>query len=318
MVKIAVAGGSGNVGQEIIDALVATKKHEILLLSRKDAPPAGETVPGVTWVKADYGSLELLAEILQGVDTVLSFIVAHSDLGNTSQKNLIDAAVRAGVRRFAPSEWASSRFDHMPWYDGKAEMREYLKNLNKDKKVLEYTLFQPGLFVNYLTYPYKSTKHIQPMATPIDFGSRRFLMVEGGDDARITLTTAEDTAKVIIRAIEYEGEWPVVSGIKGDEVTLGKLVEIGERVRGGSFHVERLKADDLQAGVVKSSWVPKAEHPSFTPEQREAFTMQLTAGIVLGMSAEAFSVSDEWNQLLPDYTFTKAEDFLVDAWRGKP
>lgn len=36
---------------------------------------------------------------------MLSFIVAHLDPGNASQKNLITASIKAGVKRFAPSEW---------------------------------------------------------------------------------------------------------------------------------------------------------------------------------------------------------------------
>jgi hypothetical protein len=44
---------------------------------------------------------------LHGVDTVLSFIVAFEDAEGTIQKNLIDASVAAGVKRFAPSEWAT-------------------------------------------------------------------------------------------------------------------------------------------------------------------------------------------------------------------
>ena len=59
----------------------------------------------MAWVKANYDDPAQLAEILHGVDTVLSFIVAHSDPGSQAQKNLIEAAVQAGVRRFAPSEW---------------------------------------------------------------------------------------------------------------------------------------------------------------------------------------------------------------------
>jgi hypothetical protein len=118
----------------------------------------------VTWVKTNYENVEQLADTLRGIDTVLSFIVTHADLGNVAQKNLIDAAVRAGVRRFAPSEWATSvsssswktamlsvfscllrvnpdldsirsSFHYMPWYAGKAEIREYLRELNQDKKV---------------------------------------------------------------------------------------------------------------------------------------------------------------------------------------
>jgi hypothetical protein len=61
----------------------------------------------VTWFKTSYQDLTELTEILQGIHTVLSFIVTQSDPGNISQKNLIDAAVQAGVKRFAPSEWAT-------------------------------------------------------------------------------------------------------------------------------------------------------------------------------------------------------------------
>ncbi len=53
----------------------------------------------------NYDDQSELVEALQGVHTVLSFIQLLSDPENKSQKNLIDAAIAAGVRRFAPSEW---------------------------------------------------------------------------------------------------------------------------------------------------------------------------------------------------------------------
>jgi len=61
---------------------------------------------GVTWVKADYEDQKQMAQILQGVHTVLSFI-APQDPASTVQKTVIDAALQAGVKRFAPSEWAT-------------------------------------------------------------------------------------------------------------------------------------------------------------------------------------------------------------------
>jgi uncharacterized protein YbjT (DUF2867 family) len=64
-------------------------------------------IGGVTWVKANYGGPEQLAQILQGVHTLLSFISPNGDIGSIVQKNLIDAAVQAGVKRFAPSEWST-------------------------------------------------------------------------------------------------------------------------------------------------------------------------------------------------------------------
>jgi hypothetical protein len=56
-------------------------------------------------VQVDYTDKEALAKALAGVETVLSFITVNSDHDSASQKNLIDASIKAGVKRFAPSEW---------------------------------------------------------------------------------------------------------------------------------------------------------------------------------------------------------------------
>ena len=70
--------------------------------------------------------------------------------------------------------------------------------------------------------------------------------------------------------------------------------------------------------MVKSTWLPKVDHPAIPVEQRNALAAGFLSGVLLGMSAGAFSVSDEWNRLLPDYEITRAENFLADAWREKP
>jgi hypothetical protein len=46
-----------------------------------------------------------LVEALQGIHTVLSFTQTMGDPEDTTQKNLIDAAIKAEVKRFAPSQW---------------------------------------------------------------------------------------------------------------------------------------------------------------------------------------------------------------------
>jgi hypothetical protein len=106
---------------------------------------------GITQKKTTYEDQAQLVEVLQGVHTVLSFLVTPEDPASIAQKNLIDAAIQAGVKRFAPSEWAwyasylpavfspiltvsSSELDHISWYAYKGEIRRYLEGLNKDKK----------------------------------------------------------------------------------------------------------------------------------------------------------------------------------------
>jgi uncharacterized protein YbjT (DUF2867 family) len=60
---------------------------------------------GVTWRVVDYNDKNDLVEALRGIHTVLSFVNPMEDDKNNSQKNLIDASVTAGVKRFAPSEY---------------------------------------------------------------------------------------------------------------------------------------------------------------------------------------------------------------------
>ena len=120
----------------------------------------------------------------------------------------------------------------MPWYAGKAFIRSYLQDLNKNGLVLEYSLFQPGLFLNYLTHPHPSAAHVKTFATPFDFENRRMIVPKGCESVRISLTTVQDLAAIVVKAVEYEGIWPVIGGVKGCSLTLGELVKLGEEVRG--------------------------------------------------------------------------------------
>jgi hypothetical protein len=79
-----------------------------IISSSTNSPPKTSveiSTPGVTVREVNYDSKSELVKALQGVHTVLSFIQLLSDPESKSQKNLIDASILAGVKRFAPSEW---------------------------------------------------------------------------------------------------------------------------------------------------------------------------------------------------------------------
>ena len=100
------------------------------------------------------------------------------------------------------------------------------------QKVIEYTLFQPGLLLDYLASPYQTAKHVAPLDTVFDFQNRRAIVVEGHEDAVMTFTAVADLAAIVARSVEYEGEWPEVSGISGNRVTVARVIEIGEKICG--------------------------------------------------------------------------------------
>ena len=67
---------------------------------------AEQSTSAVSWRVVNYSDKNDLVEALRGIHTVLSFInQPMADLKNSSQKNLIDASIVAGVKRFAPSEY---------------------------------------------------------------------------------------------------------------------------------------------------------------------------------------------------------------------
>jgi hypothetical protein len=207
-------------------------------------------------------------------------------------------------------------------------------------QMLEYTLFQPGLFLDYLASPYKTAKYVAPLDSVFDYQHRRAIVVDGHEDAIMTLTTAADLAEIVARAVDYEGEWPRIGGIRGNRVTFTQILEIGERIRGAiesirlhspgdlsfcsheipgrPFTIEKVKLDDLEAGNLKTSWALEKRHQAVPEDQAASLVKAASIGILLSSAKGAWAVSDEFNQLFPDYKFTEIEDFLTKVWDGKP
>ncbi|KIW12377.1 hypothetical protein PV08_09654 [Exophiala spinifera] len=317
MVKLAIAGGSGQVAREIIDALLATRNHDITILTRNETHP-NDDLPGIQRRVVDYSDQNSLVEALRGFHTLLSFIQPLSDPEGRVQKTLIDAAIAAGVKRFAPSEYGSAGTINMPWWSGKEKIREYLREVNTESKVLEYILFQPGLFLDYLAFPYKTSKHIDPLRSVFDIQSCRALMVEGHGDAVMTLTSAKDVAALVARAVDYQGQWPEVGGISGNRMSVAQIIATGEEIRGRPFTIEKVKSEDLEAGVLKTSWSLAKRHQSISEEQANGMATTVSIGILLSCSKGAWDVSNELNQLFPDHHFDDMQSFLTRVWDGKP
>jgi uncharacterized protein YbjT (DUF2867 family) len=106
-----------------VSVLVVSVRFSLLIGLRSQQAP-DLTQQGINVDQVDYDDISTLTRHLQGVHTVLSFIVSMTDLQGTTQKNLIDACVAAGVKRFAPSEWGTyvSRHLHcIPGIEGVGE-----------------------------------------------------------------------------------------------------------------------------------------------------------------------------------------------------
>lgn len=72
---------------------------------------------------------------------------------------------------------------------------------------------------------------MEPLSTMIDFQHRRAIVVDG-HDPMMTYTTVQDLAAVVARAVDLDGEWPIIGGIRGNRLPASEILKIGERVQG--------------------------------------------------------------------------------------
>ena len=83
-------------------------------------------------------------------------------------------------------------------------------------------------------------KHVKPVLIHYDFNERRAILMEGSEDSRMTLTSIHGFTNMVASATEYEGQWPVVGGIRGDELSVKELIALGEKIRSSSPYSHRL------------------------------------------------------------------------------
>ncbi|KAF2441577.1 NmrA-like family protein-like protein [Karstenula rhodostoma CBS 690.94] len=314
MVRIAVAGGTGNVATEILRAPIASG-HEISILTR--SPPTTRT-PGVTYKTVDYTDLAALTTALRGFDVCLSFLVVHLDTDCTAQKNLIHASIAAGVKRFAPSEWGIKNGSDVPPYANKDAIAGYLEELKAKGELgrMQYCLFQPSIFMDYFAHPRPLSPGLITWPFFVDFERRRAMVLDGGEQP-IVLTAIADISAVLDLALSDTDVWPAVGGMRGARTSINELLSLGKKLRGGEWSVEHVRGEDIERGVLTASWVPIMSHPVIPQDDREAFSREFVIMFFKGIMRGAWDVSAEWNEKFPGYKFTGLEEYLSRAWDGR-
>ncbi|KAK3301389.1 uncharacterized protein B0H64DRAFT_37294 [Chaetomium fimeti] len=232
MMRIAIAGAGGFA--QILAQQVSQTAHALLVLSRNPHPELEECCPGCQVAIVDYDDVENLRYTLQGVDLVISTIAGNEQL------NLIDAARRARVRVFVPSEFEGD-LSHRPANDpldrGSQSALQLLEGWSQSKSHrLRYTVFSCGIFMERFgpgglqTYGIGAGSGIQgPDDYLVNLQEARAEIILGnssGRPVRISMTSVYDVAQFITAALELGlDNWPKEFRMRGDSVTAQELVE---------------------------------------------------------------------------------------------
>ncbi|RDW72892.1 NmrA-like family protein [Coleophoma cylindrospora] len=231
--NVAVLGAGGNLGPSIVEALLDAK-FNVTVLSRHSST---NTFPSAVQVrKVDYNSESSLIEDLRGQDAVVSVL---GSAGLASQKTVVDAAVKAGVQRFIPSEFGvdTQALEGSPLatlLKDKTDTTEYLKNVSSQHTGFSWTGIATNLFFDWglrvgslgFSIPNKT-------ATIIDSGNEPFF---GTNLKAIGLAVVS-----VLQHPETSNRYLRVSSFT---TTQNELLSILESESGGQWTVSKEAADE--------------------------------------------------------------------------
>lgn len=213
---------SGTIGRPILKYLLESNHFdEVRVLTRSDSQ--NSFPPGAIVKKVDYDSTSSLEEALRGVDGLVSALAFEVI---DTQKNLVDAATSAGVRRMIPAEYGNDTMNPklatMPIYQPKIAIREQCERKSEETG---------GRFTWTVVMNASFLGSDWTLDFIVDMTHRRCEIKDGGD-VLFCAATYDDIARAVLGIFVHPEETanrPVK--ISSVDTTQNELLAIAQEVR---------------------------------------------------------------------------------------
>ncbi|KAI4249442.1 MAG: hypothetical protein LQ352_005647 [Teloschistes flavicans] len=242
---------------------------------------------------------------LAGVSAVISVVLGPAQIA------LIDAAARAGVRRFAPAE-----------FEGQAALRPATDALDRGKRSalerLRYHQTHSGMrytsFVCGILYERFSPGGMMASRIGVRSGiggegdylmhiSQRRARIPyaiNGQPATICMTSAEDVGKFVAAAIALQN-WPLELRMRGDRMNVSRLVQIAETVRNTYFEKNQYNSQSMQSELALA-------------QASQAIQQQLRVISMMATANGRFDFANANLNTMVDVTPKRFQTWLQEVW----
>ncbi|KAI9751935.1 MAG: hypothetical protein M4579_005818 [Chaenotheca gracillima] len=242
--NIVLIGGSGNLGALVLRELQATNKFNVTVLSRASS---SSTFPaGVKVVKSDY-SEDSLVEIFRGQDAVIATLTTTA---SGDQYPILNAAAKAGVKRFIPSEFGINSTNKRageltPIASKKLEVTDHIRKLSKEYPQFSYTNISTGPFFDWgLINGFLGADLSNHTFTLWDDGTRPF-----------SVTLVSSIARAVVRILLHTPSSETSNRhlfISSFEITQSQLLQALEHATNSEWTVTRVTtAQQIEEGKEK-------------------------------------------------------------------
>ena len=285
---IVVAGASGQLGQRIISVLLSRGVQPRALVRAGSKVPDG--ISGARIVPVDYNNVQTLIEACNGADCVISALSGLQDVIIHAQASLLRAAVKAGVRRFIPSDFCIDYTQLPEGSNRNLDLRRTFRQQLDSAPIAATSIFN-GMFTDLLL---KEAPLIQK-------GMKRVLYW-GNRDQLLDFTTMDDTAAYTAMAA-MESHTPRFLRIAGDALSSRGLQEAASRATGQQYKLTRIGGLGLFKAMIRIT-------KTLAPQPKEVFPpwqgMQYMHNMYTGLP----KLQPLDNDRYPDMHWTTVEDVL--------
>ena len=221
---ILLSGASGDLGSRIAKALIARGAVVRALVRKEISSTERDRLVGLgaTLAAADVADVDSVAAACEGVACVVSALNGLQDVILDRQGVLLDAAVKAGVPRFIPSDYSADFIRTQPGDNRNFDIRRAFM-ARADRAPIKVTSILNGAFMDMLGAE-------MPIIQP---GLHRVLYWRDADQL-LDFTTKDDTA-AYAAAAALDGTTPRILRIAGDSVSVRDIAAAMTRVTGERY-----------------------------------------------------------------------------------
>jgi nucleoside-diphosphate-sugar epimerase len=225
---IVVAGATGNLGGRIVKALLERGASVRALVRQGTARDKLERLQeaGVTIASMDLRNPSQMMSACSGASCVVSALAGLRDAIVEAQTALLDAAFKAGVPRFIPSDFSIDFTKFPPGENRNLDLRREFQQRLDQASIRATTIFN-GAFTDMLTGQ-----------MPLILFKWKRVLYWGNADQRMDFTTIEDTAAFTASAA-LDPIAPRFLRIAGDQLSARELTVVVSEVTGKKFRLFR-------------------------------------------------------------------------------
>lgn len=290
---IVLAGATGNLGGRIARAALKRGAKVRAIVRQSSDPDEVEELQkmGAEIAEVDFNNLSELTEACSGGSCIVSALSGLREVIVDTQSLLLEAAVKAGMPRFIPSDYSIDFTKTPPGTNRNLDLRREFHAII-DKAPIAVTSILNGMFMDLLTGE----------APMILFKLKR-VVYWGHADQLLDFTTMDDSAE-FIAAAAIDSSTPRFLRIAGDQISARGMAEAVSEITGKNFRLLRpggLGRLSLMIKITRAIlFKSKALYP---PWQGMQYMHNMFSGVA--------KLDPLDNDRYPDIPWTTVRDFLA-------